>query len=484
VRLQPGAQIGDYTIVEKIGEGGMSWVYLAEHNESRTKVVVKQLKTHLTFDQQLVDRFVQGAQIMLQLRHPHLARVLDFIERDGNYLMLEEYLSGGSLADLLDKGDSFSEQEAMRWCRDALFAINYTHENRIVHRDLKPGNLMLNEKGELKVTDFGIAKAFDLARKTRADASLGTLWYMSPEQIRSPHKVDHLTDVYAMGVVLYELLTRKVPFDGDSDYDIKDKVIRQPVPSPRELRPDISREAERIVLKAMQKRPGDRFGGCAEFAIEIDRCLSGERSILWEALQRIFKNKWAWAAVPLTLAVVTGLLFLFTAPTIDFKAEKSTVKLGESTQLKWNAQHADKVRIEPDLGEVAKAGSRTVRPTTSLTYLAIAIGRWRTVSERVHITVEAATEKTGVELNPIPWAYVVSIKTTDGKAADINLNLPVPTPLRIELRPGDYLIRLKLPEGQEQNVPLSVKPGNTVRWDKPIGTFDVEQTVNDLLKMH
>ena len=489
--LQSGEQIGDYTIVNKIGEGGMCCVYLAEHNKDRTQVVVKQLHEHYAFDPQLVERFAQGARIMLQLRHPHLAKVLDYIERDGDYLMVEEYLSGGSLADLLVKEEPFSEQEAMRWCRDALLAIDYTHQNRVVHRDLKPGNLMLNEEREVKVTDFGIAKAFAGPRLTKTGTEMGTSYYMSPEQIRSPHHVDHLTDVYSMGVVLYELLTRAVPFDGDTDFEIKDKVVRQPPPPPRQRKADISREAERIVLKAMQKRPGDRFGGCAEFALEIERCLPDirpEPASFWttsrKALQRIFNDKKVWVAVPLTLAVLAGPLFLFLRPTIDFRASKTSLNAGESTRLEWDAQNANTVHIEPGVGDVELIGSRDVKPSSSVTYLATAIGRWRTVSETVHITVEAATDKTGVELNPIPWAYLVSIQTKDGKAADVGLKLPALTPLRIELRPGDYLIRLKDPKGQEQNVTLSVKPGNAVRWDKPIGGFNAEQTVNDVLKIH
>lgn len=489
MQLQPGAQIGDYNIVEKIGEGGMSWVYLAEHNKYRTQVVVKQLREYFASDQHLVDRFAQGAQIMLQLRHPHLAKVLDYIERDGDYFMVEEYLSGGSLADLLAKGESFSEEEAMRWCRDALYAIDYTHQNRIVHRDLKPGNLMLNEKREVKVTDFGIAKAFDGPRLTKTGTDMGTPYYMSPEQIRSPYRVDHLTDVYSMGVVLYELLTGAVPFDGDTDFDIKDKVIREPSPSPRQRKADISRDAERIVLKAMQKRPRDRFGGCAEFALEIDRCLpdkSHEPTPFWTQCRNTLetlKSGRAGAAVLTLAAVVAGLLFLFWRPTIDVLATKTTVTAGEPVRLEWNAHNAEKVHIEPEIGDVALKGSRDVKPSKSVTYVATAIGRWRTASEGVTITVVPA-EKGIVELSPIPWARVVSIHRADGGTADTSVILPVETPVRIELRPGHYLIGLKSDDGQEQEISLNVTAGNTIRWNKPIGGFNVEKTVNEMLKIH
>ena len=222
--MKPGDQIGDYVIKRYLDEGGMSEVYLAEDKKSGRQVVVKQLKGEFTFNAQLVERFGLGARIMTGLRHPHLAYALDYIERDGKYLVVEEYLPGGDLADVIKEG-SFSEEQAMGWCRDALRAVDYAHQNGIVHRDLKPSNLMLDEKGEIKVTDFGIAKVFGGPRLTRTGTEIGTPAYMSPEQILNPQNVDHLTDVYSMGVVLYELLTGVMPFDGDTEFEIKEKVV-------------------------------------------------------------------------------------------------------------------------------------------------------------------------------------------------------------------------------------------------------------------
>src|SRR4029450_189336 len=159
-------------------------------------------------------------RIMQQVRHPHLAAVYDYIEHDGRYFIVEEYLPGGSLADLMAKGEAISQDEALRWCRDALRAVDYAHQSGIVHRDLKPGNLMLNQEREVKVTDFGIARRVGGPRLTKTGDEKGTPLYMSPEQIRTPDKVDHLSDVYSMGVVLYELLTRRVPFEGAAEFDI------------------------------------------------------------------------------------------------------------------------------------------------------------------------------------------------------------------------------------------------------------------------
>src|SRR5262249_8664345 len=156
----------------------------------------------------------------------------------GKYFMVEEYLPGGTLAHVIKSG-AYTEEEAMGWCRDALRAVDYANQNGIVHRDLKPGNLMLDEKREVKVTDFGIAKVFGNTRITRTGVSMGTAAYRSPEQIRAPHDVDHLTDVYSMGVVLYELLTGVVPFDG-TEFEIQEKAVRQPPVHPRQIKATVS----------------------------------------------------------------------------------------------------------------------------------------------------------------------------------------------------------------------------------------------------
>jgi len=267
------ARASQYFIHRQIGEGGMSVVYVASDAHGN-QVAVKRLKDEFASDPEFVKRFLQEAEIMGTLRHPHLAQAIDYVAAHGEFLLVEEFLSGGSLADRIGRGPIL-QQQALLWCRDALLGVDCAHQKGILHRDLKPGNLMFDAHGNIKVTDFGIAKVFGGPKLTRTRSEMGTPAYMSPEQIRTPQEAYHLTDVYSMGVVLYELLTRRVPFERSGDFDTKQAVVKETPPPPRLYNAEIPRDLERIVLKALEKDPNSRFGGCAEFAAQIDAYLQG-----------------------------------------------------------------------------------------------------------------------------------------------------------------------------------------------------------------
>lgn len=271
--MTPGEVVNGYTIIKKIGGGGMSIVYLAE-DAAGTRVVVKEMRPEYLYNTQLVDRFIRSATALKGLRHPHLVQVVDSFEHNGRYVIVEGYLSGGSLAELIATQGPPSERESLEWCRDALHALNYVHEQGIVHRDLKPSNLMLGEDRGVRVIDFGIARVFGEKTLTRAgDGSMGTPWYMSPEQITDPRAVDHLTDVYSAGVVLYELLTGQVPFDGPTDFSIHQQITQNPAPPMAMRNPAVTPALEQLVRKAIDKDKTERYSGCGEFAEEIQRYL-------------------------------------------------------------------------------------------------------------------------------------------------------------------------------------------------------------------
>jgi serine/threonine protein kinase len=272
--MRPGDWINGYFIQRRIGEGGMSVVYLARDSHG-VEVAVKRLKDDYASDPEFVQRFEQEAAIMGTLQHPNVAQVINYVPHAHESVLVEEYLPGGSLADRIEEG-RIPQKQALLWCHDALLGVDSAHQKGILHRDLKPGNLMFDAAGNIKVTDFGIAKVFGGPKLTRTRSEMGTPAYMSPEQISSPQEAYHLTDVYSMGVVLYELLTGRVPFEGKGDFDTKQAVLKEPPPSPRRHNPEISKNLERLVLKALKKNQAQRYGGCGEFAAQIDSYLRGE----------------------------------------------------------------------------------------------------------------------------------------------------------------------------------------------------------------
>ncbi len=259
-------EIGSWLLKSKIGEGGMGEVYLARHTKLGTPAVIKALSKILTYDDVFRQRFFQEARTQAQLRHPHIAQLFDYIEQDRQAFLVIEYLEGGTLAEAIEKARGpIPILQALMWAQQALQALDMAHQRGIIHRDVKSTNILLDEHGQAKVSDFGIVKVIGGRNLTTADISLGTPQYMSPEQIRQPNQIDHRTDVYSMGIVLYELLTGKVPFDSDSDFEIRHAQVLQAPPPPREVNPKISQSIEDITLKALSKDPADRFLGCGEF---------------------------------------------------------------------------------------------------------------------------------------------------------------------------------------------------------------------------
>ena len=264
-----GTAIGNWVIGQKIGEGGMGQVYLGQHKTLHTKAAIKVLFHALANDSRFRERFLQEASSQSSLQHPNIAQVLDYVEQEGQYYLVMEYLAGGTLSEAIERG-AIPIPQALSWARQALKALDYAHQHRIIHRDVKPSNIMLDRNGQARVLDFGIAMVMGGRRLTSSGVAIGTAEYMSPEQITRPQAVDHRTDVYSMGIVLYEMLTGKLPFEGESEYNVKNAQVHQPPPSMRSINPAIPEPLEYIVLRAIAKDPNQRYSGCGEFARAIE----------------------------------------------------------------------------------------------------------------------------------------------------------------------------------------------------------------------
>ena len=227
-----GTQIENDLIQARLGEGGMGTVYRALETHLDRTVAIKVLNTDLARDPSIVERFRSEARAQANLNHTNIATLYAFLVYQGNPVMVMEYVEGDTFQQLVDRRGPIPAQEAIPLFRQALLGIGAAHRMGIVHRDIKPSNLMLNRSGIVKVMDFGIAKAASSTRNlTRTGTQMGTAYYMSPEQVKG-ERVDIRSDIYSLGITLYELLTANVPFSSDSEFQVLNDHVNTPPPPP------------------------------------------------------------------------------------------------------------------------------------------------------------------------------------------------------------------------------------------------------------
>jgi serine/threonine protein kinase len=264
-----GKTLGNLRIVSKIGEGGMGVVYLAEHIALKKRFAVKCLTAALTENPGFRERFYQEAVSHASLDHPNIVHATDFFEEGGQFFFVMEYVNGQGLNDLI-KMEKLTEKETLSIFKGILSGLDFAHSKGVIHRDVKPSNVIVDEAGRARITDFGIAILVGEKRLTATGANVGTSCYMSPEQILHPKDIDHRSDVYSAGIVLYEMLTGDVPFDGETEFTIKNKQVKEPVPDPAKKNPLITAQLKKIMMKALEKNPDKRFSGCGEFLQSIE----------------------------------------------------------------------------------------------------------------------------------------------------------------------------------------------------------------------
>jgi serine/threonine protein kinase len=263
-----GTTLGKYRLIEKVGQGGMAQVYKAYQPDLDRYVAVKVLHPHLIGDDDFAARFRREARAVAALEHPHIVRVYDFDAERGVAFLVMENLEGDSLKtvlrDLDRRDEKMALEEVARIVGTIADALDYAHRRDLVHRDVKPSNVILADGGRPVLTDFGIARMLEGSTAiTESGGTLGTPAYMSPEQCKG-ETGDARSDIYALGVLLYQLCTGHVPFEADTPYAVILKHISSPLPSPRSQRPDLPEAVERVILKAMAKEPGDRFRTAGE----------------------------------------------------------------------------------------------------------------------------------------------------------------------------------------------------------------------------
>ena len=268
---------GRYRIIKQIGRGGMADVYLAKDLIlDGEEVAVKVLRTNYQTDPIAVARFQREARAMADLDHPHIVRITDIGEEDGQQYLAMEYVAGLDLKRYIKEHHPLSNEEAVRIMGQILLAMRLAHTRGIVHRDLKPQNILLTPDGTAKVTDFGIAVAFAETSLTQTNSMLGSVHYLSPEQARGS-KATVQSDIYAMGIIFYEMLTGHIPYDGDSAVTIALQHFQKPLPSVIAENPSVPQALENVVIKATAKKLTDRYQSVAEMYVDLSSSLSYNR---------------------------------------------------------------------------------------------------------------------------------------------------------------------------------------------------------------
>jgi eukaryotic-like serine/threonine-protein kinase len=263
-----------YELEELAGTGGMSSVFRAHDRLLDRKVALKILHQQYTDDAGYVERFRHEARSVAALSHPNIVTVIDRGEHEGRQFIVFEYIEGENLKRLIERRGPAPVDQALELAMQIARGLSFAHQQGLVHRDVKPQNILLNGDGQAKVTDFGIARSLDVKHgMTQTGTVLGTSDYIAPEQAQG-QRVDEHTDVYSLGVVLYELLTAEVPFPGENFVAVAMRHINEPPPAIRDRRPDVSPRLEAAVHRAMAKDPADRFPTMAEFCHELEACLA------------------------------------------------------------------------------------------------------------------------------------------------------------------------------------------------------------------
>lgn len=259
-------KLGKYVLTERLGQGGMAEVYQAYQSGLERHVAIKVMHRHLIQSTDLVTRFQREAKSVGQLQHRHILQVIDFDVEGDIYYLVMEYIQGATLADYLAGKKILPVAQALHITAQLVDALNYAHQKGVIHRDIKPANIMLrhNDPDQMILTDFGLVRLADETNLTAKGTLIGTPAYMAPEAFRG-ESFNEQSDIYSLGVVLYQMVTGTKPYSGDTPYAIISQHVSEPLPPPRQFNPAIPEEVEQLLLKALAKNPKDRFRSAAEF---------------------------------------------------------------------------------------------------------------------------------------------------------------------------------------------------------------------------
>jgi eukaryotic-like serine/threonine-protein kinase len=313
---------GRYRLEAKLGSGGMSTVYLARDGTLDRQVAVKVMHREMSEQPDQLERFRQEARAVAKISHPNVVAVIDAGEDGGHPYIVFEYVEGETLKQRINRVGALGTQEALAYAIEIARGLTVAHSRNMVHRDIKPQNVLIDAEGRAKLTDFGISRQLEQDGMTATGRVLGTTDYVAPEQAMG-HPVDPRSDIYSLGVVLYEMLVGQVPFHADSQVGVAMKHVNEELPDVQQRRPDISAAAALVVERATAKQPGDRYQEVGEMIDDLSTALeveaaragstTGEATSILDAVppakrKLSGRTRWSWAAIALIVVVGAGAL--------------------------------------------------------------------------------------------------------------------------------------------------------------------------------
>lgn len=276
-------RLGKYEVIRKLGEGGFGVVYECQDTLLERRVALKVLRGEAAASPEFIERFRREARLAAALRHPAIVNMLDMGEDSGRFYLVMDLLPGGTLAELLKDGQPLLPQRAIQLLRPVAAALDFAHSRNMLHRDVKPSNIILNELGEPVLTDFGLGKIIGQEGATTTGVAVGTVQYMAPEQVLG-EELSPATDIYALGVIAYQMLTGRVPFAGATPFSIQKGHVEQKPPDPRLANPALGEASARVLEKVLDKQPADRYQSGAQLVAALEQASELEGQATLEAL--------------------------------------------------------------------------------------------------------------------------------------------------------------------------------------------------------
>ncbi|MBZ4663818.1 MAG: pknB [Caloramator sp.] len=349
---------GRYIIVEQIGEGGMAIVYKAKDQLLNRYVAVKILKQEFTQDEEFVKKFKRESIAAASLTHPNIVAIFDVGEQDNIYYIVMEYIKGQTLKEYIKSNGKIGYKRVLDITLQIAMALDNAHKNGVVHRDIKPHNIVVTEEGTIKVTDFGIARASTVATVTNTNKVLGSVHYLSPEQAKGGFS-DHRTDIYSLGVVMYEMLTGRLPFDAESPISVAIKHIQEDITEPIAIDTSIPRAVNDIVKKALQKDMFKRYQSAKELVDDIIKVKENPNAVInnfdetqstriidVKDVDKALKNKKKKSIIKPLFITLSVLVVLFTAGYIIL-SKNFVVKDVEVPNIIGLNEDQAKLKLEP-----------------------------------------------------------------------------------------------------------------------------------------